>query len=205
MSAIPLSQLADAGQWQTGFLAVLPAIRTHARICFRKLRRGDSEEAVAETVASAFRSYGSLARRGKLDSVFASTLAAYAVHTVRNDRHVGGRQSATDVLSLLAQRRRGLHVRSLTRHCGGNEGWREMTLEDRRVSPADQAVFNLDFAEWLKSFARRDRRIIRSLVAGEGTFKVAEKFGLSPGRVSQLRRKFEQSWNQFQGTSAPEP
>jgi hypothetical protein len=72
MSAISLSQLPHSGQWQNGFLAVLPAVRIHARICFRKLRRCDSEEAVAETVASAFKSYGSLARRGKLANVHAS-------------------------------------------------------------------------------------------------------------------------------------
>jgi hypothetical protein len=200
MSAIPLSYYAESGQWRTDFLAVLPAVQTHARICFRKLRRCDSEEAVAETVASAFRSYGSLAQRGKLDRVHPSTLAAYAVHTVRNDRHVGGCQSATDVLSPLAQRRRGLHVGSLTPRRDDDGGWHEMTLEDRRVSPADQAAFNLDFAAWLKSFTRRDRRIISRLAAGERTSAVAENFALSEGRVSQLRRKFEQSWNQFQGT-----
>jgi hypothetical protein len=80
-----------------------------------------------------------------------------------------------------------------------------MTLEDRRVSPANQAAFNLDFAAWVKSFARRDRRMIGNLAAGGSTFAVAEKFRLSPGRVSQFRRRFEQSWNQFQGTSASNP
>ena len=199
MSVIPVSVLAVTGQWQTDFLAVLPAVRTHARVCFRKLPRNDREEAVAEATASAFASYCSLARRGRLNGVYPSTLATYAVHTVRNDRHVGGSQSSKDVLSPLARRRRRFVLGSLTPP-RGEGGWRAVAVEDSRVSPADQAAFNLDFRAWLAGLTRRDRRIINRLAAGEGTTAVAERFGLSPGRVSQLRRSFERSWTQFQGT-----
>ena len=68
MSAIPLSHVLYSGQWRTDFSVVLSNVRARIRICFRKFRRYDSEEAVAETVVFAFRNYGSLARRRKLDS-----------------------------------------------------------------------------------------------------------------------------------------
>ncbi|MGD0461593.1 MAG: helix-turn-helix domain-containing protein [Tepidisphaeraceae bacterium] len=45
----------------------------------------------------------------------------------------------------------------------------------------------------------RDRKIVYALTSGERTKAVAERFGLSEGRVSQLRRKFEQLWRTFQG------
>ena len=197
MSVFPVSMLAATGQWQTDFLAVLPAVRTHAQVCFRKLPRNDREEAVAEATACAFVSYCSLARRNRLNGVYPSTLATYAAHRVRNDRHVGGSQSSTDVLSPLAGRRRGFVVGSLT-PSRGEDGWRAVAVEDGRVSPADQAAFNLDFRAWLDGFTGRDRRIINRLAAGEGTMAVADRFGLSPGRVSQLRHQFERSWTQFQ-------
>ena len=74
-----------------------------------------------------------------------------------------------------------------------------MVLETRRVSPADQAAFNLDFQAWLQGWSRRDRHILFHLAAGNGTFAVAERFKISPARVSQLRRRYEQSWLEFQG------
>ena len=42
------------------------------------------------------------------------------------------------------------------------------------------------------------RSSVRS-VAATATKAVAERFGLSEGRVSQLRRKFERLWRVFQG------
>ena len=74
-----------------------------------------------------------------------------------------------------------------------------MVLETRRVSPADQAAFNLDFQAWLQGWSRRDRQILYHMAAGHGTFAVADRFKISPARVSQLRRRYRESWMQFQG------
>ena len=46
MSAVPQSSC----DWQTGFLAVLPAVETHARIRFRRLNADRREEAIQETM-----------------------------------------------------------------------------------------------------------------------------------------------------------
>jgi DNA-directed RNA polymerase specialized sigma subunit len=61
------------------------------------------------------------------------------------------------------------------------------------------AAFRIDFAQWMKRLHRRDRRIIAAFVSGERTWSVAERFGISEGRVSQLRRKYEREWRVFQG------
>ena len=45
--------------------------------------------------------------------------------------------------------------------------------------------------------AAHDRQVIDDLMACENTGDVARKFGLSPGRVSQLRRQFEGDWAVF--------
>ena len=199
MSAIDSSPSVMSDPWQAGFLAVLPAVHTHAQICFRKLPAEQRQEAIQEAVAFACLSYQDLAQRGKLHAAHPGTLADYAVKRVRNDRHVGGRQSSRDVHSRLAQKKRGLVLQSLTPWQPGRPGWRAVVLEDKRVLPSDQAAFNLDFVQWLGGFDERQQGIIGQLAAGEGTGQVARRFGLSAARVSQLRRQFEQSWLQFQG------
>ena len=50
---------------------------------------------------------------------------------------------------------------------------------------SDIVAFRVDFADWLKSLRRRDRRIAQSLALGNCTGDVAKRFKVSAGRVSQ--------------------
>jgi uroporphyrinogen-III synthase len=61
------------------------------------------------------------------------------------------------------------------------------------------AAARIDVAAWFRSLARKKRRIAQTLARGEGTGKVARMFGLTAGRVSQLRRELAESWEEFQG------
>ena len=42
-----------------------------------------------------------------------------------------------------------------------------------------------------------DRLVLDDLMLGERTLDVAGKYGLSPGRVSQLRREFLLDWRRY--------
>jgi hypothetical protein len=188
--------------WQNGFLAVLPAIQTHAQIQFRRLPALRREEAVQEAVAAACVSYQILASKGRLHVAHPGTLAEFAVRHVRNGRHVGGHQdSARDVISPTCQQRHHLRVRSVqTAPSGcGTDGWRQVAIADRKADIPDLAAFRIDFGDWLRTLAPRDRRIINRMAAGERTMDVADRFRISWGRVSQLRRRFERNWRAFQG------
>jgi hypothetical protein len=77
--------------------------------------------------------------------------------------------------------------------------WKEALVEDKHAGPADTAAARIDVAAWLRSLGRTKRRIAKLLARGEGTGAVAKKFGLSPGRVSQLRAGLQVSWGEFQG------
>ena len=79
------------------------------------------------------------------------------------------------------------------------EAWLEVFIEDKHSGPAAVATMKMDFTEWLKSLPYRVRRIAKLLATGEKTTIVAEKFNLSAGRISQLRRELAQSWKKFQG------
>lgn len=195
MSVVPHS---TAG-WHAGFLSVLPAVRTHAKIRFRRLRPEQREDAIQEAIASACVSYQLLAAKGRLHAAHAGMLATFAVNFVNNGRHVGGHQDAArDAMSSVAQSRHRFKTSSYDLFDREAGEWRQMAIADRNASVPDVACFRVDFERWLGTLTRRDRRIIAALLGGEGTGGVAGRFSISSGRVSQLRRKYEQLWYTFQ-------
>jgi hypothetical protein len=73
-------------------------------------------------------------------------------------------------------------------------------LHDNTVSPVpDQVCFRLDFAHWLATLSERNRRIAEDMALGYQTYELAKKYGVCPGRISQLRREFQGDWTHFCG------
>ena len=66
-------------------------------------------------------------------------------------------------------------------------------------TPADLAAFRIDFPDWLGTLSGRDRRIVEDLAFGERTGDVAVKYGVSPSRISQMRRQLQEGWEAFIG------
>jgi hypothetical protein len=193
------------------FLLILPKVETHARIWSRHLAcPGLKEDFVCEAVALAWRSFVRLAQRGKDATQFPSALATMVVRAVRSGRRLAGQERSRDVMSAAAQRMHAFRVEELLPPSAAYErlkseplGQRlhdafEERLRDNTQSPVlDQVVFRLDFRDWLATLSDRNRQVVDELMAGEGTGEVARKVGLSPGRVSQLRRQFEGDWALF--------
>jgi DNA-binding NarL/FixJ family response regulator len=71
-------------------------------------------------------------------------------------------------------------------------------VEDRRSGPSEIAAARIDFGDWMGRLPHRQRRLAELLATGESTSEAAEKFRVSPGRVSQIRRELEDSWDDFQ-------
>ena len=183
------------------FLSFLHRIQLHARVHFRDVRCPQQrDDAVAEVVAIAWKWFLRLTERGKDVRAFVSTLAVLAALAVRSGRRVCGQEKAKDVLSPRAQQRRGFVVRTLP----GN-ALEEALCDNTRTPPDEQAAFRCDFPVWLASLSNRDCRVVGCLAQGDRTLDVANKFGLSPGRVSQLRRQFHQDWQAFCGDAPRQP
>lgn len=199
MSCVPMSELGAADHWQAGFLAVLPAVVRRAKFRFRHLRAERRQEAIQETIARACVSYQRLVSQGNLEALRASTLAEFSVRRVRGGRLVGGRKNSRDVLGRLASQKYGFEVQSLASWCDDQSEWQATLIESKRVLPADLAAFRVDFERWLSGFDGRHRLIITALASGERTAVVADQFGLTAGRISQLRRQYERLWLDFQG------
>ena len=191
------------------FLTILPRIETHARIHFRHLRcPGRRDDAVAEVVAVCWRWFLRISENGKDAGEFAATLADYAVRRVRSGRNLCGQERSKDVLSPLARRRHGFTLEPLASPacpCHDARQQREVMeerLKDNARSPVpEQAAFRIDFPRWHRSHCDRNRRLIDGMARDERTLDLADQFGISPGRVSQLRREFRDGWRHFHGES----
>jgi hypothetical protein len=199
----PLAPGPSLDALQAAFLTlVLPKVLSHGRVYFRHLKSAErQEECIAEMVALTWRWHLRLAERGKDATRFPSALATFAARAVRSGRRLAGMDRAKDVLSPLAQWRQGFAVCKLPDYSALDGSPLHEALHDNTRSPVDEQVcFRLDFPAWRATHAERDRRLLDDLMLGERTFDVAGKYGLSPGRVSQLRREFKQGWDRFTGS-----
>jgi hypothetical protein len=202
----------------TAFLRLVPRIELHGRVCFRGLKCLDTrEDCICEMLALAWRWFLRLIEQGKDPLEFPSAIAGFAARAVKAGRRLCGKHQGKDILNPLAQQRHDFVVEPLpVSTCRSHESRYsvplgqqaqdalEARLRDNRQTPVpEQVCFRLDFPAWLYRRSERDRRIIDDLLQGERTGDVADKHGLSPGRISQLRREFMASWEQFCGEPAP--
>jgi hypothetical protein len=188
----------DSGQvTHEQFLAFLPRIRRHAELSFRRLDPAAREDSVAEAVAYAWWAFRRLAELDRLSLAYPSALARYGVSRVRDGRSIASRTNARDVLSPRCRRTKHVLIERLYHR--EQDGWREVLVEDHRVGPAQTAMMRLDFASWLSTLSHRDRQVAQVLAGGESGLLAAQRFGVAPSRISQLRRKLYVLWLAFQG------
>jgi hypothetical protein len=189
---------------QAGFLQILPRIHAHGQVAFRGVKcPARLDDCLAEMIGLCWTWWRRLVQRGKDPSAFVSAIASYAARAVKSGRRVSGMEKTKDVLSPVAQRRRGFCVSKLP-DCStlSDNPLQDALIDNTRTPPDEQVCFRLDFPAWLASLERRNRRVAEALMVGERTSTVAQRHGLSPGRVSQLRREFKDDWQQFCGEGA---
>jgi DNA-directed RNA polymerase specialized sigma24 family protein len=193
---------------QATFLQHLPRITKHAQYALRHVGCRDArEELIAETLALAWRHFSDLAQRGKRPEEFVTTLALRCTQAVRAGRRLAGSDRARDVLSPIAKARHGVTVVRLGDRIpapgedptgpAGEEVLAGALTIDPKARVAEQATFRIDFPAWREGFSTRDRSVLDALAAGDRPGEVAERFGICPARVSQLREAFRESWCEF--------
>jgi hypothetical protein len=185
------------------FEELLPSITKQASVAFRDSPPCEREEQVAETIANCFVAYVRLLERGLGNVIFASPLTAYAIKQVRAGRRVGSALNIKDISSTYCQQRKKVRMNRLDHYDVDEGGWQEIVVEDRTATPADIAATRLDFAAWLQTLRRKERRVAELLSTGESTKVAARRFRISPARISQLRRELRNCWLTFQGEPVP--
>lgn len=191
--------------WHKGFLLILPAIRSYVRRAFAALPAEQRDEFVQEATVNALVAYRRLVERGKVELAYATPLARYAVAQTRAGRTIGNSLNSYEPLSHYAARKHGFIVVPLEGRHDADCEWQDVLVEDKRSGPAEVAATRLDFAAWLKTLPRRTRRIASTLALGETTQAAARQFGVSRGRISQIRLELQRSWHAFQGEGVTAP
>jgi len=188
---------------QQRFEQMLPRIRRQAAIAFSDYAPEARDDLVAEVVANAYCAFVRLAARGKTDLGYAVPLTMFAIRQVKDGRRVGSKHSICDVMSPYAKRQKGFTVQPLDRSNDTGETWQDIVVEDRHAGPDVVATTRIDFGEWLRSLPQKTRRIATRLAVGDRAGDVARRFGVSPSRISHIRRELSRSWAEFQGELKP--
>jgi hypothetical protein len=186
---------------QDAFVALLPKVEQVARWYFRSLRCADrKQDFVFETVAICWLWHRRLATNGRDSCAFIGTMSFLAAKSVYCGRRLCGQEKANDVLSTVCQRRRGFVAGNID--YSGHAASKfidEALCDNTRTSVVDQVQFRVDFPDWVSGLDDRRQRIVYALMEGRSTSEVANKFGMSAARVSQLRREFYEDYTAFCG------
>ena len=188
--------------WHHRFLEMLPGIQCYvrARLCGFALKRERTPCAKPSPMLS-WPSFDSTDKDEPSERI--PLCCAYAVAQFHAGRRVGNPQNSCDVFAKSAQRRNGFKVESFQQTEPQRQQWIEATLPDQKTPILDQVAFRCDFPAWLATHSRRNRRIAEMLAVGYSPGAVAKRFGLSLGRISQLRRTLRDSWHSFHGEPPP--
>ncbi len=195
-----IASLADA---QREFTARLPVVENATRFAFRRrrLRRQEYEDVLAEAIAACWSAWVGLISRGRDPlEVGVCGIANFAVRYVRNGRRIANRsggRGAMDVFHRKAQRARGFRVFN-SGGVGGTIAEADHGVWTNCCTPADEACFRVDFADWLAGLPERRRRVAEMLAEGHEGVVVAALVGIAQSRVSQLRGELAESWESFQ-------
>ena len=113
------------------------------------------------------------------------TIAKFAVRRVSSGRRFAGSTRSID------------HPRHREQHQPVCLDYEPTDFTRPGDDPALIAALRIDMAAWFASLSPRNRAVARLLAVGTQTREVASLLGISPARVSQLRRELSDSWREF--------
>jgi hypothetical protein len=196
---------------QSKFEALLPRIIDCLRKACWRLRCAESRaDFIAEGVGLCWKWFCRAVAKGKDVASFVTAMAKLAARAVQYGRTVCGQQKAKDVMSLTAKRKHGVVVERFgsgqihfqTASSGVGHQHKEILFEDALAentvtSIPQQVMFRVDWPRFVEKQSHRDQQLMEFLAAGNSNQDAATKFGLTPGRVSQLRRSWCEAWQEF--------
>ena len=176
----------DIKEVKARFNKEYPRIHQMASDQHRKLRGELHEEAVADTIAFAWRYYRNMALKGGDPDRLLGSIVRYSAKHVRAGKRIGHSPRASDVLTRSARGKHRPRVASLP-HSEEEEAAGEVheALQDRGPDPAEEAAAHLDYLEWLGTLSPPQRDVAEGLVDGMNMAEIAERRGVSSAAVQQ--------------------
>jgi hypothetical protein len=178
--------------WQNDFLSMLPEIERRLRFAFCQLDPAAKDEAIAEGVAHSLFAYRRLNEQDRTEVATSSTLAWYSSRQVMRGRPAAGRMNGREPLSRHGQLTNRIKIERLP------SKWIDAIVLDKRAAIPDVIAAKMDVGAWFATLTQRMRQIANDLAFGCSTSEVAKKYGVTAGRISQLRRTLKESWATFQ-------
>jgi len=180
------------------------------RACWKLRCAASRADFIAEGVGLCWKWFCRAVAKGKDVASFVTAMAKFAARAVRYGRTVCGQQKAKDVMSVTAMRKHGVvverfgsgRIHSQMAASGLENQHQEIPFEDALAentvtSIPEQVMFRVDWPRFVERLSHRDRQLMEFLAAGNSNQEAAAKFGLTPGRVSQLRRSWCEAWQEF--------
>ena len=167
--------------------------RQHTR---RKGRRDDYDDVIQDLVGIALEMYHALIRKGK--EVFYSPIMKFAIQRYQDGRRFTG-SNRTDILSHQTQILGRCDTCQLSTFDSEEDGGLDERDFMEMVQPdvAEAVSWKIDYETWLAMQTPRDQAIVLDLSYGYTTGEVARKYGVSDGLISQYRRRYAKSWDDF--------
>ena len=199
------------------FLELMPKIEHHAKIYFRGVQCSHKRaDRIQECVALGWKWFLRLKEQNKDVNEFTMSFVFMVAKAVKCGRKITQMEKGKDVLNERTQQRCNFKVESFPSSTAVNHdtiygsvhGQRsldsyEERLKDNMQTPVpEQVIFRLDWPNFLKSISPRHRQLAEFLSLGHQAKLAAERFKLSPGRVTQLRQQWHQDWQRFQSLEA---
>ena len=186
------------------FVAVFkPRIEAQAPISFSRHRRNPElvEELTQEALGLGWHHFLAMKLKGEKDpDEFPTVFAQRACQAARNGRSVNGQERAMSISNPRTQAVRGFARQSLPGFDTGAENHDLLrAIQDERDSPPDMAAYLIDTEEWLARLPAKKREMAMDMASGETTTELAEKYQMTQGRVSQIRRELVESSREFHG------
>ena len=179
---------------------MMPHFRYYAkRLKRRKGMQVEIDDVLQDLVGLALEMYHSLIRRGK--AVFYSPLVRFAIRRYQEGRRCIG-LNTTDILAHQTQilgrcKTCQLSIFDESEREGKKLDERDFMEDWRQGNVAEIVQWKIDYETWLSGLSPRDQKIANDLSYGYTTGEVARKYGVSDGLISQYRKRYAQSWNDF--------
>jgi len=152
---------------------------------FRQFDPDRREEAVQNTLCLAWKFFHRLFHQGRANPGILKSVLWYAIRQTKSKRTIQGTSRSKDALQY---RERG-RVKFEQTDLDG--------LIGRSTPVPEQVSFRMDVPAFLSTLTTRQRIMAHELAVGMTTSEVAKRHGVTPGAVSQFRKRFKDYYDAF--------
>ena len=159
----------------------------------------DSEELIADTLATAAEMLESLERTGR--KIPARSVAFYSIQRAKSGRRAY-QSGASDPLSPVFRTRNTSAIVPIDAPISSaGEGSRTMQdfISSGMEDPSETALRRIDWESFLSTLASREKQILACIADGWRNMDIAKRFKVTPARITQLKREIADRIKAFMG------